>query len=80
MLYFEFEGRRLNAEVTWPKGDDGTITVLVTDARIARELPTDLFFDMNDGNRISYTIESPDNRRLTELQRVISRRLEDIVG
>jgi hypothetical protein len=79
LLYFEFEHRRVKADVTWPK-DKGPITVHVTDAELARDLPTDLLFDVTRGNRVSYTIEDKDDKRLIELQNVISRRLQEFVN
>ena len=79
LVYFEFEDRRMNADVTWPKGDDGTVSVQVTDPRLSKELPTDLFYELVDGNRITFTIENPSNKRLTELQQVIFKRLDDMV-
>jgi hypothetical protein len=79
LLYFEFEERRVKADVTWPK-DKGSITVHVTDAELARDLPTDLLFDVQAGNKVSYTIEDKDDKRLIELQNVISRRLQEFVN
>jgi hypothetical protein len=79
LLYFEFEHRRVKADVTWPK-DKSSITVHVTDAELARDLPTDLLFDVRAGNRVSYTIEDRDDKRLIELQDVLSKRLQEFVN
>ena len=79
ILYFEFEERRLKAEMTWPK-NRGTVTVHVTDTQLANELPPDLLFDIAPENKVTYTIENPNDKRLIELQRVISRRLQELVN
>lgn len=79
LLYFEFEERRVKAEVTWPK-NRGTITVHLTDKNLTDEFPTDLLFDIAPGNKVSYTIENPDDKRLIELQNIISRRLQEFVN
>lgn len=78
ILYFEFEGRRVNAEVTWPKDGD-PIEVRVTDKKITKDLPPDLYFDVRPGNKVSYIVEDPQNKRLVELQDVLSRRLQEFV-
>ncbi|HEX8279448.1 MAG TPA: hypothetical protein VF540_12165 [Segetibacter sp.] len=79
ILYFEFEGRRRKAEVVWPK-QGGSITVYLTDKELVRRLPPDLLFDVVAGNKVSYIIESPDNKRLLELQQVLARRLQEFVN
>lgn len=79
MLYFEFEGKRRKADVTWPEKGD-TIVVHVTDTEIAKKLPTDLYFDVRNENEVSYTIEDRDNKRLIELQNVIRKRLQEFVN
>ena len=79
LLYFEFDDRRVKAEVNWPKRKD-TIPVHITDPRLAREMPTDLFFEVDRTNKVVFTVENPDNKRLTELQRVIARRLQEFVN
>ncbi len=79
ILYFEFEERRVKAEVTWPK-NGGTITVHITDTELANELPPDLLFDIKQGNKVAYTIEDTNDKRLVELQNVISRRLQELVN
>jgi len=79
LLYFEFEERRVKADVTWPKGK-GSISVHVTDPDLARDLPTDLLFDVGANNKVHYTIEDRDNKRLIELQDVIARRLQEFVN
>jgi hypothetical protein len=78
-LYFEFEQRRVKAEVDWPK-DKGAISVHLTDPELSAELAPDLLFDITAGNKVSYTIESRDDKRLIELQSVISRRLQEFVN
>lgn len=79
LLYFEFEDRRFHAEVTWPKGDD-PIVVQLSDKRLTRDLPTDLYFDIKGGNKVSYVIEDPQNKRLSELQSILARRLQEFVN
>lgn len=79
ILYFEFEGQRRKAEVQWPQ-NAGNINVQLTDAELAKKLPVDLIFDMNDRNKISYTIENPDNKKLVQLQGVISKRLQEFAN
>ena len=78
-LYFEFEERRLTASVDWPEDRD-TIVVQLNDPKIARELPTDLFFEIERGNKVTFVIEDKDNKRLIELQRVIARRLQEFAN
>ncbi|MDB5193669.1 MAG: hypothetical protein JWQ96_3232 [Segetibacter sp.] len=78
-LYFEFEERRVTAAVDWPEDRD-TIVVHVTDAVIARDLPTDLFFEIERGNKVTFVIEDLDNKRLIDLQKVISRRLQEFAN
>ncbi len=79
LLYFEFDERRVKAEVTWPK-HGRTITVHITDKQLTSEMPPDLLFEIEQGNKVSYTIESSDEKRLIELQKVISRRLQELVN
>ncbi|HEX8462740.1 MAG TPA: hypothetical protein VF623_14990 [Segetibacter sp.] len=77
LLYFEFEEKRRKADVTWPKkGRD--IVVHITDNEIAKQLPTDLYYEMEDDNKIVFTVEDPANKRLVELQTTIKKRLQDI--
>ena len=78
-LYYDFEGKRMNAEVYWPK-NASTIQVQLTDNRLTRELPDDLLFDINRINKISYMVENPGNRRLTELQKVLAKRLQEFAN
>lgn len=78
-LYYDFEGKRMNAEVYWPK-NAGTIQVQLTDNRLTRDLPDDLLFDINRINKISYMVENPGNRRLTELQKVLAKRLQEFAN
>lgn len=78
LLYFEFEGRRVTADVAWPKGDD-PIVVHLADPQMVREFPTDLNFEVKGSRKVSYILEDKDNKRLTELQDVIGRRLQEFV-
>lgn len=78
-LYYDFEGKRMNAEVYWPK-NASTIQVQLTDNRLTRDLPDDLLFDINRINKISYMVENPANRRLTELQKVLGKRLQEFAN
>jgi hypothetical protein len=78
ILYFEYDNRRVKANVDWPK-DDEPISVHLTDAAMVREFPTDLFFDVEEGRKVVFVIEDKDNERLLELQSVIARRLQEFV-
>ncbi|WP_207493233.1 hypothetical protein [Aridibaculum aurantiacum] len=78
ILYFEFEDRRVKANVDWPKSDE-PIAVHLTDAAMVREFPTDLFFDVEAPRKVVFTIEDKDNERLIELQSVLARRLQEFV-
>ena len=78
-LYFEFEERRVTAAVDWPK-DGHTITVHLNDARLTRELPTDLLFEIESNRKVAFEIEDQHNKRLIELQRVIARRLQEFAN
>jgi hypothetical protein len=78
ILYFEFEDRRVKADVKWPK-DDESIAVHITDKQLANALPPDLLFDV-EASRVIFTIEDPANKRLIELQSVIARRLQEFVN
>ena len=78
-LYYDFEGKRMNAEVYWPK-NASTIQVQLTDNRLTRDLPDDLLFDINRINKISYMVENPGNKRLTELQKVLAKRLQEFAN
>ena len=78
-LYYDFEGKRMNAEVYWPK-NASTIQVQLTDNRLTRDLPDDLLFDINRINKISYMVENPGNRILTELQKVLAKRLQEFAN
>lgn len=77
VIYFEFEDRKINADVQWPQ-DGGTITVHLTDKRVVKNLPADLLFELNDHNKIGYEIEDRDNKRLLDLQKVIARKLQEL--
>ncbi len=78
ILYYDFEGKRMNAEVYWP-GKVGSVQVQLTDKRL-KDFPEDLLFDINRHNKITYTVENPSNRRLTELQMVLSKRLQEFAN
>ncbi len=79
ILYFEFEEQRRKAEVHWPY-DAGDINVQLTDYELAKKFPADLIFDINGRNKVSYTIENPDNKRLTQLQKIICKRLQEFAN
>lgn len=79
ILYFEFEDKRRKAEVTWPKDGDN-IVVQVTDRELNGKLPPDLYFDVDKKNKIRYTIENPDEKRLIQLQSVIGKRLQELIN
>lgn len=79
ILYFEFEEHRRKAEVYWPN-DAGNINVQLTDHELVRKFPADLIFDINGRNRVSYTIENPDNKRLSQLQKIICKRLQEFAN
>jgi TonB family protein len=57
ILYFEFEDRKVTANVTWPKNDD-PIVVNLTDKRMAREFPTDLYFEVGVANNVEFIIKT----------------------
>ena len=78
-LYFEFEDRKVTANVTWSKSDD-PIIVNLTDRQMVREFPTDLYFEVGAKNKVEFIIEDKDNERLIDLQNVISRRLQEFVN
>ncbi len=77
-LYFEFEDKRREATVTWPK-TVGSIGVHLLDKELIRTFPPDLLFDLDDGNKITFTEESADNKRLISLQETIRRKLQESV-
>lgn len=79
ILYFEFEEQRRKAEVQWPR-DAGTINVQLTDSELAAKLPADFIYDINKRNKVSYTIENPDNKRLQQLQKIICKRLQEFAN
>lgn len=76
ILYFEFEDKKRKAEVQWPN-EAGTVNVELTDYELTAKLPVDLIFDINKRNRVSYTAENPDNKRLNQLQKIICKRLQE---
>jgi hypothetical protein len=78
LLYFEFEERRRKADVKWPK-DDEAIVVHINDNEIAADLPVDLIFDV-DAGKVIFNIEDMHNKRLLDLQKVLSRRLQEFVN
>lgn len=79
LLYFEFEDKRRKADVEWPK-NNGNIIVHVHDKEIAAHLPTDLYFEVENDNKVVFIIEDSSNKRLLELQRVLGRRLQELVN
>jgi len=78
LLYFEYEEKRRKAEVVWPK-NDGNIVVHLMDKDLAGQVPTDLYFEIERGNKVVFTAEDVTNKRLLELQTVVSRRLQELV-
>jgi hypothetical protein len=78
LLYFEYEEKRRKAEVVWPK-NDGNIVVHLMDKDLAGQFPTDLYFEIERGNKVVFTAEDVTNKRLLELQTVVSRRLQELV-
>ena len=77
LLYFEFEEKRRKADVTWPKNND-TIIVHVTDRELIKEMPSDLYFEIKGGSKITFVEEDPANKRLSQLQKMIGRRLQEL--
>ena len=78
LIYFEFEEKRRKANVNWHKNGRDAV-VHITDSELAKDLPTDLNYEIEDGNKIIFTIEDRDNKRLLELQNVLKRRLQELV-
>lgn len=79
MLYFEFEEKRRRADVTWPR-TQGDIVVHINDKEIGKNLPTDLYFEIAEANKVSFIEEDPANKRLLELQNVLARRLQELAN
>ncbi len=79
ILYFDFEDKRRTAEVTWPD-HTGSIQVTLTDKELTEKLPFDLLFDMNRKNKVSFIEENPEHKRLIQLQKIISRRLQEFAN
>lgn len=77
LLYFEFEEKRRKADVEWSKNREN-IVVHVNDKELAKDLPTDLYYEVRNGNKVVFTIEDSSNERLSELQNVIGRRLQEL--
>lgn len=80
LLYFEFEQRRTKAEVIWPNQEGKSIEVHLTDARLIKNFPSDLIFEVEPSRKVSFHTEDPSNKRLTELQEVIANRLQEFVN
>ncbi len=78
-VYFEYYNRRRRAEVTWPKNDE-TIVVRLVDAELIKDMPEDLYFEIENNNQVIYTVEDIANKRLTELQKVLARRLQEFAN
>ncbi|MCW3080202.1 hypothetical protein [Segetibacter sp.] len=79
LLYFEFEDKRRKADVEWPR-NKGNIVVHINDREIAAHLPTDLYYEVEDGNKVVFTIEDSSNKRLSALQSVLGKRLQELVN
>ncbi|HSU51155.1 MAG TPA: hypothetical protein VLJ41_11210 [Segetibacter sp.] len=77
LLYFEFEEKRRQADVVWPKGNENII-VHITDKEITNDLPADLYYEIDNANKVVFTIEDIANKRLIELQNTIARKLQEI--
>jgi hypothetical protein len=77
ILYFEFDNRRRKADVKWPQHDE-PIAVHINDKELAKEFPTDLLFDVEQ-RKVVFTTEDIHNKKLTELQNVLARRLQEFV-
>ena len=78
-LYFEFEEQRRKAEVNW-RHDRGSIDVQITDYELIEKFPVDLIFEVNGRNKVSYTVENPDNKKLVQLQKIICKRLQEFAN
>ena len=78
-LYFEFEDKRRKAFVEWPK-TKGNIVVHLTDSELEAAFPTDLYYEIERGNKVTFTIEDSRDKRLTELQNILARRLQELVN
>ena len=78
-FYYDFDGRRWHATVFWP-ANATTLNVELTDTRIIRQFPSDFIFELKRGNKISYTIEDPANKRLCELQKAVGKRLQEFAN
>lgn len=78
-LYFEFEEKRRQAEVHWPK-DEESIIVHIKDKELLNKLPEDLYFEVGTGNKVTFITEDSSNDRLVELQNVLRRRLQEFVN
>jgi len=77
-MYFEYEEKRRKADVVLPKSD-GNIIVHLTDKDLTREFPSDLYFEIERGNKVVFIAEDASNKRLLELQNILSRRLQELV-
>lgn len=78
-LYFDFDERRRTAEVNWPK-NGGSIHVTLSDKELVKKYPPDLIFDINSKNKISFTEENPDHKKLIQLQKAIGKRLQELAN
>ena len=79
ILYFEFEEKRRKADVKWPK-DDEPVVVQLTDKELSKSLPSDLYYEIDPKNKVIFTIENPDNKRLLALQKTIAKRLQEFAN
>lgn len=80
LIYFEFEHRRSKADVILPHKESDSIIVHLHDAWLIRKLPSDLYFETDKSNKVIFTLENPDHKRLSELQRVLGKRLQELVN
>jgi len=79
ILYFEFENRKVTADVSWPEKNE-PIIVNLSDPRMIKEFPTDLYFEVGLRNNVEFIVEDRNNPRLIDLQKSISRRLQEFVN
>lgn len=77
LLYFDFEGIRYKADLTWPK-DDGAIIVHLTDKELTDSFPGDLFFNLNDKGIVGFDAEDMANSRLLGLQNCLRKRIQEL--
>lgn len=75
-IYYDFEDRRWHAHVYWPAGAT-RLNVELMDSHLTRQFPSDLIFEVRNGNTIGYIVEDKANKRLCNLQQAICKRLQE---